>query len=343
MKFDYCIGNPPYHYEAGRRKIPIYQHFMMTCTKGGQGAIARYCCFVTPDGFIKGGQQLEGLRNFLIETKHLKSVEFHKDKLFQNIAVDAAITFFDNESTTECITKKLVLEDGTVESGILDWYYRDVVIDDLKYKVLQIFETKVACNDNMSLLVPGRSPCGDGFSSKCFKKNKNKFARERESTQQHKVLVNEEQEYYYVYLDDNFNFINDSGDEVVVKLNLKNINMYKVSFAKAGSVKNAPLKTRILEPGDIFIDKFLCIYADSLEVAKNIEKYFNSKFYRAGLDSKMTSWNIVRPWHSNIPIQDFTNNSDIDWSKSPHEIDLQLYHKYNFTQEEIELIEEYIK
>ena len=32
MKFDFCIGNPPYHYETGRRKIPIYQDFIMSCT-----------------------------------------------------------------------------------------------------------------------------------------------------------------------------------------------------------------------------------------------------------------------------------------------------------------------
>ncbi len=38
--------------------------------------------------------------------------------------------------------------------------------------------------------------------------------------------------------------------------------------------------------------------------------------------------------------QDFTENSDIDWSKSISEIDQQLYKKYQLSQEEIDFIEE---
>ena len=44
-----------------------------------------------------------------------------------------------------------------------------------------------------------------------------------------------------------------------------------------------------------------------------------------------------------IPVQDFTNNSDIDWSKSIAEIDKQLYSKYNLSIEEISFIEEKVK
>ena len=42
-------------------------------------------------------------------------------------------------------------------------------------------------------------------------------------------------------------------------------------------------------------------------------------------------------------MQDFTANSDIDWSKSIPEIDQQLYKKYNLTEEEISFIESMIK
>lgn len=114
-------------------------------------------------------------------------------------------------------------------------------------------------------------------------------------------------------------------------------------FPKAGTVDRAPLKTRILKPNEIFIDKFLCIFGETKEEAKNIEKYFNSRFYRAGLDSKATSWNLYRDWHSNIPVQDFTSSSDIDWSKSIPEIDQQLYKKYGLSQEEIDFIETRVK
>ena len=44
-----------------------------------------------------------------------------------------------------------------------------------------------------------------------------------------------------------------------------------------------------------------------------------------------------------VPLQDFTANSDIDWSKSVVEIDQQLYRKYDLTADEIEFIETHVK
>jgi hypothetical protein len=44
-----------------------------------------------------------------------------------------------------------------------------------------------------------------------------------------------------------------------------------------------------------------------------------------------------------VPLQDFTENSDIDWTKSISEIDQQLYKKYNLSAEEISFIESMIK
>lgn len=42
-------------------------------------------------------------------------------------------------------------------------------------------------------------------------------------------------------------------------------------------------------------------------------------------------------------MQDFSSQSDIDWSKSVYDIDQQLYTKYGFTDEEIEFVESMIK
>lgn len=44
-----------------------------------------------------------------------------------------------------------------------------------------------------------------------------------------------------------------------------------------------------------------------------------------------------------VPLQDFTKDSDIDWSKSVEDIDKQLYKKYKLTEEEIAYIESLIK
>ena len=44
-----------------------------------------------------------------------------------------------------------------------------------------------------------------------------------------------------------------------------------------------------------------------------------------------------------VPLQDFTETSDIDWTKTIHEIDEQLYKKYTLSQEEIDFIETHVK
>lgn len=44
-----------------------------------------------------------------------------------------------------------------------------------------------------------------------------------------------------------------------------------------------------------------------------------------------------------VPLQDFTEGSDIDWNKPIPDIDKQLYKKYNLSEDEIEFIEKMIK
>ena len=57
---------------------------------------------------------------------------------------------------------------------------------------------------------------------------------------------------------------------------------------------------------------------------------------------KVTQNNPKDTWKY-VPLQDFTEKSDIDWTKSVHEIDEQLYKKYNLLQEEIDFIETNVK
>lgn len=78
--------------------------------------------------------------------------------------------------------------------------------------------------------------------------------------------------------------------------------------------------------------------------AEGLLKYIKSKFARAMLGiMKTTQNNQSKDTWSKIPLQDFTDNSDIDWSKSIPEIDQQLYKKYGLSPEEIEFIETHVK
>ena len=53
---------------------------------------------------------------------------------------------------------------------------------------------------------------------------------------------------------------------------------------------------------------------------------------------KVTQDNNKGTW-KNVPLQDFTKNSDIYWSRSISEIDQQLYDKYGLDEDEINFIE----
>lgn len=73
-------------------------------------------------------------------------------------------------------------------------------------------------------------------------------------------------------------------------------------------------------------------------------KYLKTKFARALLGiMKTTQNNQSKMVWSKIPLQNFTNSSNIDWSASIVNIDKQLYKKYNLSDEEINFIETKVK
>ena len=57
---------------------------------------------------------------------------------------------------------------------------------------------------------------------------------------------------------------------------------------------------------------------------------------------KATQDNSKEVWRL-VPLQNFTSESNIDWSKSVAEIDQQLYAKYGLDESEISFIESKIK
>ena len=126
-----------------------------------------------------------------------------------------------------------------------------------------------------------------------------------------------------------------------------NIDKYKVFIAESngsglfGETLSTPL---VGTPSMSSTPTFISIGCfETEEDAENLLKYLKTKLVRALLGIlKKTQHNPVMTW-SYVPLQDFTNNSDIDWTKSVHGIDLQLYKKYELSQPEIEYIESNVK
>ena len=73
------------------------------------------------------------------------------------------------------------------------------------------------------------------------------------------------------------------------------------------------------------------------------KEYVKTKFARAMLGVLKITQDCPAPKWKYVPLQDFTSKSDIDWTKSVHEIDLQLYKKYGLSKEEKDFIETHVK
>ena len=97
-------------------------------------------------------------------------------------------------------------------------------------------------------------------------------------------------------------------------------------------------------PRECGTDTFICIGPfDTKEEVSAAYKYISSKFARSMLGVLKKTQGNTRPVWRYVPIQDFTPNSDIDWSVSVQQIDQQLYRKYGLSGEEIAFIETHVK
>ncbi|UVO15149.1 Eco57I restriction-modification methylase domain-containing protein [Mesomycoplasma ovipneumoniae] len=133
-----------------------------------------------------------------------------------------------------------------------------------------------------------------------------------------------------------------------VTKNIDIFNSYKVFISKSAGAPNTDKKV-IGEPyigglksactdSLIPIGKF-----DNLFEAESLQKYLKTKFSRYMISLVKSSQNTTQIVYRFVPMQDFTEKSDIDWTKSIVEIDEQLFDKYNLSTEERQHIKKSIK
>ena len=123
----------------------------------------------------------------------------------------------------------------------------------------------------------------------------------------------------------------------------------KVTAEHAGEPdKNGQFKiisrTEIIGPNEVCTDSYLIIGAsENKSIVENEYKYLKTYFTRFLLMLSVSSINLSADKFQFVPNQNFTEQSDIDWSKSISEIDQQLYAKYDLSTDEISFIESMIK
>ena len=333
MKFDVVIGNPPYQEtRENTSDKPVYNEFMDEAYK-----IAENVEFITPARFLfDAGRTPKVWNQKMLNNEHFKVLSYkaNSKEIFSNTDIKGGIiiSFFNatkNFGKIEVFTaftelnsimNKLKQTPYTSLSTIMYPYStyslnQSLFVDfpDLKKKLsnLKIITT------NIFDLLP------------------NLFFSKQPNNEYCCILGRQNNNRTYKYI--HSKYINVA----------ENYEKYKVIIPKSngsgalGEVFSTPL---IGTPLIGYTQSFLGIGSLSTESEANaLLKYISSKFARVLLGIlKSTQDNPPEKWKY-VPLQDFTDNSEIDWSKSIHEIDLQLYKKYGLDENEINFIETHVK
>lgn len=341
MKFDVVIGNPPYQEEAqgtSTKDMPIYHKFMDSAFEVGKKG-----CLITPARFLfnAGGTPKQWNREIL-KNPHVKVSYYEQNsaKVFPNTDIKGgiAITLFDNqkdygvigtftsfEELNSIMKKVNVVPEQSLAEIVTNrgvYRYSDLIYQDYADEMKRVSDRRLASNAFIKL-------------QELFYNHKPNDGKEYI-----KILGRFDNERLYKWF--RRDYIN----------NPVNLEKYKIIIPKAngsgaiGEVLSTPLigEPLIGEPLIGYTETFIAIGAFTTESeAKACLKYIKGKFSRAMLGIlKITQDNTKETWRK-VPLQDFTSNSDIDWSQSIENIDQQLYKKYNLSQDEIDFIESKVR
>lgn len=340
MKFDVVIGNPPYQEETeGTSDKPIYNYMMDVAEE-----IAAKVCLVTPARFLfNAGKTPKTWNQKKLNDIHFKVCYYQQDasKIFSNTSTTGgiAITYRDLDKDYGPIGIFTAFSE-------LNSIYNKVVRNSSFQNIISIIhlQNKFNLNGLYDEHPEYRNIIGSQGREKrlttAIFTQLPAFTEIKLESSDIKVLglVNNKRVYKYIhrrYLDDH-----------------NNLHYYKVILPKAngsGAI-GENLSTQLIgepivgEPLVGFTQSFISFgqFVMSTE-AENCMKYIKTKFARTLLGTlKITQDNNKETW-MNVPIQDFTSSSDIDWSKSIEDIDQQLYKKYNLSQDEIDFIESNVR
>ena len=339
MKFDYVIGNPPYQDntlgENDTFAPPIYNAFMDAAYE-----VADKVELIHPARFLfNAGSTPKAWNQKMLNDEHFKVLYYEQDssKVFSNTDIKGgiAVSYRNKEQiygAIEVFTPHLILSKISNRlSSLLQ-----------ESNISHIIHTQNRFNlENLYADHPEYKSCiGSEGKDKRFRNNTFEkvpvFLEEAEADDDVKVIgvIKNKRNWRYI-------------NKRYVDIENENLYKYKVIVPRAngtgtlGEVLSSPI---VLAPNEGYTQTFIGIGAFStIDEAENTLKYIKTKFARAMLGIlKIDQHNEKDTWKK-VPLQNFTPESDIDWSVSIAEIDKQLYKKYNLTQEEIDFIESHVK
>ena len=338
MKFDAIVGNPPYQIMAtgeANGSDPIYHLFIDAACKLGEKV-----SFIHPARFLfNAGKTPKDWNEKMLNDEHYKVVQYWANSadVFPTVDIKGgvAVTYWDKNKTFEKI--------GTFTSyPELNGIKKKAAPTEEINSLMSIMYNQT--NFDLDVLLKEHPDYIKGIGSEGKDRRLEKnifdkiplFTEEKSNEDDIKILgvIKNKRCYRFIprkYLD----------------ISHENLMKYKVLVPRSngsGAIGEV-LSTPILgEPILGYTRTFLGIGAfDSKEEAENALKYVKTKFARTMLGIlKITQDNPIETWRL-VPLQDFTANSDIDWSKSVSEIDKQLYKKYGLSADEISFIESKVR
>ena len=338
VKFDVVVGNPPYQEDReGTRAKQIYPHFMDSAYE-----IADKVILITPGRFLfNAGATSKEWNEKMLNDAHLKIVDYEPigQAVFPNTDIKGgvAITYRDTAESFEPI-------DFFVPNKTM----KEILVKVEAHKPMETLDSIFYSQSSYKIT---RALIDD------FKDHKEVYKRNAGST----VKTNLFDKLNYIFLEDEpfeneeyFRMFGRTKNRRVYRWvkreyidTPKNFKDWKVMLPKAngsghfGEVLSSPEIGRPFAGHTETFVSFGSFRNEAEALACLI--YIKSKFARSLLGTlKITQDNTKRVW-AKVPLQDFTKDSDIDWTKSIAEIDQQLYAKYGLSEEEITFIETHVK
>lgn len=336
MKFDYVVGNPPYQEESkgnNANDTPIYNYFLDAAYE-----VSNKVEMIHPARFLfNAGGTSKTWNEKMLNDKHLKVLDFTQKSsdVFPNTDIKGGVAITYRDITQDygkigtftsfvelnSIIKKVYKYPFTSLSNIVT--NRGIY----KYSPLAYVEEP----EELSKTADKR------IAPSSFERMPKIFTKEKPSDGKEYIQIfgniKNERVYRWIRKD----YVNDT----------ENLYKYKVMVPKAngsgalGEVLSTPL---IGTPLIGFTETYISIGAvDSIEEAQAILKYVKTKFARVMLGVLKVTQNNAKPTWEYVPMQDFTETSDIDWTQSISDVDKQLYKKYGLSEEEINFIETHVK
>ena len=362
MKFTAVVGNPPYQdeEETNNRKTPIYPYFYDSAY-----SISDIAVLISPARFLfDAGLTSKEWNKKMLNDKHIKVLYYEDDasKVFPNTDIKGGIAIvyrninhnygaigqFIKSEEIRRLHERISKFKFKPISSIIIGGRADFLMNSLFHKAYPN-----AKSDLLRAIQESASKKGKNIPTSLAPGSDNEIVT---STLEILSYVFESKkpinssDYYEI-----IGVIKNKRVSVWIKKEYlttrrpdnNNIEFYKVFIPKSmasgnfGEILSQPL---IGSPDMTSTPTFLRVgmFKTKLE-AENCAKYVKTKFARAMLGiKKVTQDNAVPVWE-NVPLQDFTKKSDIDWSKSISEIDKQLYKKYKLDKKEIDFIETHVK